>query len=56
MAAICARLESLGRSGSTEGAPELVEALEKELAVVRPQLEALPQRHPKRAGGRAPAP
>jgi two-component system sensor histidine kinase/response regulator len=56
MAAICARLETLGRSGSTEGAPELVEALEKELAVVRPQLEALPQRHPKRAGGRAPAP
>jgi two-component system sensor histidine kinase/response regulator len=55
MAGICARLETLGRSGSTEGAPELVEALESELAVVRPQLEALPERHPKRGTGRAPA-
>jgi two-component system sensor histidine kinase/response regulator len=55
MAGICARLETLGRSGSTEGAPELVEELEKELALVRPRLEALPERHPKRGRGRAPA-
>jgi two-component system, sensor histidine kinase and response regulator len=55
MAEICARLETLGRAGSTEGAPELVRALEEELTVVRPLLEALPQRHPKRAAGRAPA-
>jgi PAS domain S-box-containing protein len=50
MAEICARLEVLGRSGSTEGAVELARRLEDELAEVRPQLEALPGRHPKRAG------
>jgi PAS domain S-box-containing protein len=50
MAELCARLEVLGRSGSTEGAAEIAHALEEELAAVRPQLEALPGRHPKRAG------
>jgi len=50
MAELCARLEVLGRSGSTEGAPEIARVLEEELAAVRPQLEALPSRHPKRAG------
>jgi PAS domain S-box-containing protein len=49
MADLCARLEVLGRSGSTAGAPELVRALEEELAAVRPHLEELPRRHPKRA-------
>ncbi len=49
MSDLCARLEVLGRSGSTEGAPELVRALEEELAAVRPHLEELPRRHPKRA-------
>jgi PAS domain S-box-containing protein len=48
MADLCARLEVLGRSGSTEGAAELVRALEAEYAAVRPQLEALPGRHPAR--------
>ena len=55
MADLCARLEVLGRSGSTEGAPELVRALEEEYAAVRPHLEALPGRHPKRAAA-APLP
>jgi hypothetical protein len=50
MAELCARLEVLGRSGSTEGAAEIARALEEELQAVRPQLEALPGRHPKRAG------
>jgi two-component system, sensor histidine kinase and response regulator len=49
MAELCARLEVLGRSGSTEGAPEIARALEEELAAVKPLLEALPGRHPKRA-------
>ena len=49
MAELCARLEVLGRAGSTEGAPEIARALEEELAAVRPLLEALPGRHPKRA-------
>ena len=49
MAELCARLEVLGRSGSTEGAPEIARTLEEELVSVRPQLEALPGRHPKRA-------
>jgi PAS domain S-box-containing protein len=53
MADLCAKLEVLGRSGSTEGAPDLVRALEEELAAVRPHLEALPGRHPKRAAGGA---
>jgi hypothetical protein len=50
MAEACARLEVLGRSGSTEGAAEIARTLEEELVSVRPQLEALPGRHPKRAG------
>jgi PAS domain S-box-containing protein len=50
MAELCARLEVLGRSGSTEGAVELARTLEAELAAVRPELEALPGRHPARAG------
>ena len=53
MADLCARLEVLGRSGSTEGAPDLARALEEEYAAVKPQLEALPGRHPKRAGAGA---
>jgi two-component system sensor histidine kinase/response regulator len=50
MAELCARLEVLGRSGSTEGAPDMVRELEEELAAVRPHLEELPRRHPKRMG------
>jgi hypothetical protein len=50
MADLCAELEVLGRSGSVEGALELLAALASECAAVRPQLEALPARHPKRAG------
>ncbi len=50
MADLCARLEVLGRSGSTEGAPGLAPRLEEEFEAVRPHLEALPGRHPKRAG------
>jgi two-component system sensor histidine kinase/response regulator len=49
MADLCARLEVLGRSGSTEGAPDLARLLEEEYAAVTPHLEALPARHPKRA-------
>jgi PAS domain S-box-containing protein len=48
MADLCARLEVLGRSGSTEGAAELVQALAAEYAAVKPHLEALPQQHPAR--------
>ena len=40
MAALCARLEQLGRAGSTEGARELVAALEAEYPPVREALEA----------------
>jgi hypothetical protein len=50
MADLCARLEVLGRSGSTEGAPGLASALEQEYVAVKPHLEALPGRHPRRAG------
>ncbi len=50
MADLCARLEVLGRSGSTEGAPGLAAALEQEYVAVKPHLEALPGRHPKRVG------
>jgi two-component system, sensor histidine kinase and response regulator len=50
MASLCAQLEVLGRSGSVEGALELLAALDAEAAAVRPQLEALPARHPKRTG------
>jgi HPt (histidine-containing phosphotransfer) domain-containing protein len=56
MADLCARLEMLGRGGSTEGAPELARALEQMYAEMKPQLEALPGRHPKRAAPAAPAP
>jgi PAS domain S-box-containing protein len=55
MADLCARLEVLGRSGSTEGAAELARALEEQYAVTKPHLEALPGRHPKRAGAGAAA-
>ncbi len=54
MADLCARLEVLGRSGSTEGAPGLAAALEQEYVAVKPHLEALPGRHPKRAGAPSP--
>ena len=50
MANLCAELEVLGRSGSVAGALELLTALEAEGAEVRPQLLALPARHPKRGG------
>jgi PAS domain S-box-containing protein len=53
MAELCARLEVLGRSGSTAGAGALARALEKEYAAVKPHLEALPARHPRRAGAGA---
>ncbi len=43
------------RSGSTEGAAELARALEEQYAVTKPHLEALPGRHPKRAGAGASA-
>jgi two-component system sensor histidine kinase/response regulator len=57
MADLCARLEVLGRSGSTEGATDLARALEEEYTAVKPHLEALPGRHPKRAGaGATPTP
>jgi two-component system sensor histidine kinase/response regulator len=49
MAELCARLEVLGRSGSTDGAGALARALEKEYKAVKPHLEALPGRHPSRA-------
>jgi CheY-like chemotaxis protein len=49
MAELCARLEVLGRSGSTNGAGVLARALEGEYAAVKPHLEALPGRHPSRA-------
>ncbi len=55
LAALCARLEVLGRSGSVEGTGELLASLEREYAAVRPQLEALPARHPTRAGARGPS-
>jgi CheY-like chemotaxis protein/HPt (histidine-containing phosphotransfer) domain-containing protein/anti-sigma regulatory factor (Ser/Thr protein kinase) len=54
MAELCARLEVLGRSGSVEGAVEIAGALEQELAMARPELEALPGRHPKRASASRP--
>ncbi len=50
MASLCAELEVLGRSGSVAGSLELLKALEAEEDAVRPQIEALPGRHPKRAG------
>jgi hypothetical protein len=56
MADLCAKLEVLGRSGSTKGATELVRALVAEMDVVRPHIEALPGRHPTRSGSGGPAP
>ncbi|MFN8095670.1 MAG: response regulator [Vicinamibacteria bacterium] len=50
MADLCARLELLGRSGSTEGAAEAVREIEEAYAAVKPTLLALPSRHPRRAG------
>jgi PAS domain S-box-containing protein len=55
MADLCARLEVLGRSGSTEGAPDLARALEEEFLAARPFLEALPARHPKRLAAGPPS-
>jgi CheY-like chemotaxis protein len=56
MADLCAKLEVLGRAGSTKGARELVRALVAEMEVVRPHIEALPGRHPTRTGSDGPAP
>jgi len=56
MAELCGRLEVLGRSGSTEGAPELVRALEREWTAVRPLVSELPSRHPARAAAGRPRP
>jgi hypothetical protein len=38
MADICARLEQLGRAGSTTGARELIQSLEEEYGVVQEAL------------------
>jgi len=54
MAELCARLEVLGRTGSTEGAAETVAEIEEAYAAVKPALVALPSRHPRRRGA-APA-
>jgi PAS domain S-box-containing protein len=50
MADLCARLEVLGRSGSTEGAADAVSEIEEAYAAVKPTLLALPSRHPRRVG------
>jgi hypothetical protein len=55
MAAICARLERIGRSGSTQGAPELVAALEAEYPPVREALEEAKARVAARPPGGKPA-
>ena len=53
MADLCARLEVLGRSGSTDGRRRSSRrALEEEFAAVRPQLQALPARHPSAPAAR----
>jgi two-component system sensor histidine kinase/response regulator len=49
MADFCGQLEVLGRTGSVAGAPELLSALDAEGEAVRPLLQALPGRHPRRA-------
>jgi two-component system sensor histidine kinase/response regulator len=54
MADLCARLEVLGRNGSTAGAAEAVREIEEAYAAVKPELVALPSRHPRRQGA-APA-
>ena len=51
MAELCARLEHLGRAGSTEGAPELVAILEEEHRVIRRALEAEKARLAERRPG-----
>jgi CheY-like chemotaxis protein/HPt (histidine-containing phosphotransfer) domain-containing protein len=56
MADICARLEDLGRTGSTEGSRELVEALEADYEGVRLALEAEKERSPSAAAAGAPDP
>jgi len=55
MAELCARLERLGRAGSTEGAAEVVAALDAEHAVVRRALEEEKARLPARPAGEEPA-
>jgi len=54
MAELCARLEVLGRAGSTAGAAETVHEIEAAYAAIKPALLALPSRHPRRTGA-APA-
>jgi len=56
MAEICARLEDLGRTGSTEGSRELVRALETEYEGVRVALEAEKERSPSAAATGGPDP
>ncbi len=50
-----ARLETLGRAGSLEGALALADELEAEYESVKPHVQALPSRHPARSGGAAQA-
>jgi hypothetical protein len=54
MADLCARLEILGRSGSTTGSPDVVREIEEAYAAVKPALLALPSRHPRRTGAGRP--
>jgi signal transduction histidine kinase/CheY-like chemotaxis protein/HPt (histidine-containing phosphotransfer) domain-containing protein len=54
MADLCARLEVLGRTGSTVGAADTVREIEDAYAAIKPALLALPSRHPRRQGA-APA-
>jgi two-component system sensor histidine kinase/response regulator len=54
MADLCARLEILGRTGSTAGAADTVREIEEAYAAIKPALLALPARHPRRRGA-APA-
>jgi hypothetical protein len=49
MAELCAQIEQLARAGVSAGAVELARRLEAEYAAVRPLIEALPARHPRRA-------
>ncbi len=58
MAELCARIEELGRAGSTEGAREMVKALEAEYQGVRRALEAEKMRavSPEASGGFRPEP
>ena len=54
MADLCARLEVLGRAGSTAGAADTVREIEEAYVAIKPTLLALPSRHPRRQGA-APA-